>query len=216
MNRGGGRSPVTARDQAGFTLIELLAAVLLTALIMGPLAAWTISTVRQQGMMGEHLSNAVSTGRISSTFSEDVASARNVAVSGASGDCPGGPGAGGGAPGGGGGGGAGVGPNAAWFMQSRGLNDGSTLADMAGACDQLGIAVSGSGTSVDLEPLLHRTAEQGPDRPLAVTFRPVGPDLDARAETVDHVIRQCRRLAGSVPLARLTITDLDATAAAFG
>lgn len=95
MNRGGGRSPVTARDQAGFTLIELLAAVLLTALIMGPLAAWTISTVRQQGMMGEHLSNAVSTGRISSTFSEDVASARNVAVSGASGDCPGGPGAGG-------------------------------------------------------------------------------------------------------------------------
>ena len=112
-----------------------------------------------------------------------------------------------------------------WHTWLRALRDGTItipcradheLADMAGACDQLGIAVSGSGTSVDLEPLLHRTAEQGPDRPLAVTFRPVGPDLDARAETVDHVIRQCRRLAGSVPLARLTITDLDATAAAFG
>jgi beta-glucosidase len=111
-----------------------------------------------------------------------------------------------------------------WHTWLRALRDGTItipgradreLADMAGACDQLGIATSGTGTSNDLEQLLHRTAEQGPDRPLAVTFRPAGPDRDARAETIDHVVRQCRALATSVPLQRLTLTDLDATAHAL-
>ena len=53
------------------------------------------------------------------------------------------------------------------------------LADLAGSCDVLGIATSDAH---DLEPLLHRTADMGPDRPLAVTFRPTGADIDARAE----------------------------------
>jgi hypothetical protein len=111
-----------------------------------------------------------------------------------------------------------------WHTWLRALRDGTVtipgradreLAGMAGSCDQLGIAVSGSGARVDLEPLLHRAAEQGPDRPLAVTFRPIGPDPDARAEAVDAAVREVRRLASSVPLARLTITDLGATAHAL-
>ncbi len=85
------------------------------------------------------------------------------------------------------------------------------LADLAGACDVLGIAVSG-GTGTDLEPLLHRCAEQGPDRPLAVTLRPTGPDLDARAEAVATVLGRARGLASSVPLHHVTVTDLDALA----
>ena len=107
-----------------------------------------------------------------------------------------------------------------WHTWLRALRDGTVtipgradreLADMAGACDHLGIAVSG-GAGVDLEPLLHRVAEQGPDRPLALTFRPVGPDPDARAEAVDAVLRRATELAASLPLVRVTVTDLDALA----
>lgn len=107
-----------------------------------------------------------------------------------------------------------------WHTWLRALRDGTVtipgradreLADLAGACDVLGIAVSG-GTGTDLEPLLHRCAEQGPDRPLAVTFRPTGPDLDARAEAVATVLGRARGLASSVPLHHVTVTDLDALA----
>ncbi|MDQ2678343.1 MAG: PKD domain-containing protein [Actinomycetota bacterium] len=87
--------PGRRRNQAGFTLIELLLAAALTAILVGPLAAWTITTVRQHGAMGEHLSNATATGRVSSAFVGDVASARTV-TAGAGGDCTGGgPGGGG-------------------------------------------------------------------------------------------------------------------------
>ena len=83
--------PATARwqDQAGFTLLELLLAIALTALLVGPLAAWTITIVRQQGAMGEHLSNATSTGRVRAAFDSDVASARTV-TAGVTSDCTGG------------------------------------------------------------------------------------------------------------------------------
>ena len=84
-----------SREQAGVTLIELLLGIALTAIIIGPLAAWTISTVRQQGMAGDLLSNAVSTGRVGATFTADVASARTVTAVGTLADCAGGPGAGG-------------------------------------------------------------------------------------------------------------------------
>ena len=111
-----------------------------------------------------------------------------------------------------------------WHTWLRALRDGTItipgradreLADLAGSCDQLGIAVSGS-TAVDLEPLLHRTAEEGPGRPLAITFRPTGPDRDARGETVDIVTRRAAELARSFPLARITFTDLDAVSVARG
>jgi hypothetical protein len=111
-----------------------------------------------------------------------------------------------------------------WHTWLRSLRDGTItipgradreLADLAGSCDQLGVAVSG-GTSLDLEPLLHRVADQGPDRPLAVTFRPTGNDRDERAEAVDVAVRRVRSLAGSLPVERLTFTDLDAASLALG
>lgn len=107
-----------------------------------------------------------------------------------------------------------------WHTWLRALRDGTItipgradreLSDLAGSCDQLGIAASGS-TADDLEPLLHRTAEEGPGRPLAITFRPTGPDRDARGEAVDVVTRRAVELARSFPLDRLTFTDLDAVA----
>ncbi len=111
-----------------------------------------------------------------------------------------------------------------WHTWLRALRDGTItipgradreLADLAGSCDQLGIAASGN-TAADLEPLLHRTAEEGPGRPLAITFRPTGPDRDARGETVDIVSRRVDELARSFPLTRLTFTDLDAISVARG
>ena len=111
-----------------------------------------------------------------------------------------------------------------WHTWLRALRDGMItipgradreLADLAGSCDQLGIAMSGSDAS-DLEPLLHRTAEEGPGRPLAITFRPTGRDRDARGEAVDLVERRAGELRSSFPLERLTFTDLDAVAVARG
>lgn len=111
-----------------------------------------------------------------------------------------------------------------WRLWLRGLSDGIVsipgradreLPDLAGAFDQLGIALSGAGP-VDLEALLHRVAEQGPEAPLAVTFRPTGPDRDARAEAVHDTLAFVRRLAAGLPLERITFTDLDATAHALG
>ncbi len=75
--------------QAGLTLVELLLAIALTALLVVPLGSWTITIVRQQGAMGEHLSNATATGRTRAAFHTDVASARTVTV-GPVGDCTGG------------------------------------------------------------------------------------------------------------------------------
>lgn len=107
-----------------------------------------------------------------------------------------------------------------WHTWLRALSDGSItipgradreLADLAGSCDVLGIATSG-GADTDLEALVQRTAEQGPDRPLAITFRPSGDDLDARAEAVDSMISETRRLATSMPITMFTTTDLQAHA----
>ncbi|MBI5088732.1 MAG: hypothetical protein HZB15_07730 [Actinobacteria bacterium] len=108
-----------------------------------------------------------------------------------------------------------------WRTWLRALRDGTItipgradreLADLAGSCDVLGIATS---DAADLEALLHRTADQGPDRPLAVTFRPTGPDLDARAEIAHGVIDALRGLARSLPVERVTMTDVDACARAM-
>jgi hypothetical protein len=107
-----------------------------------------------------------------------------------------------------------------WRTWLRALRDGVVtipgradreVADLAGACDVLGIATS---DAADVEALLHRTADEGPDRPLAVTFRPNGPDLDARAEIAHDVIDHLRGLTASLPLTRVTITDVNACARA--
>jgi Glycosyl hydrolase family 1 len=111
-----------------------------------------------------------------------------------------------------------------WHTWLRALRDGTItipgradreLPDLAGACDQLGIAVSGADGGA-LEGLLHRVAEQGPDRPLAVTFRPTGPDREARAEAASDAIDRCRALASSMPISRLTIADLESLSVALG
>jgi hypothetical protein len=111
-----------------------------------------------------------------------------------------------------------------WQTWLRALRDGTItipgradreLADLAGSCDQLGIAASGA-TATMLEPLLHRTTEDGPDRPIAITFRPLGPDRDARGEAVDLVSRRVDELARSFPIERLTFTDLDSMSVALG
>lgn len=110
-----------------------------------------------------------------------------------------------------------------WHTWLRALRDGTItipgradreLADMAGSCDVLGIAISGE-RDLDLEALVQRTAEEGPDRPLAITFRPRGNDLDARAEVIDAVLADTRRLMSSLPIERFTTTDLDAYAHAL-
>jgi hypothetical protein len=107
-----------------------------------------------------------------------------------------------------------------WRTWLRALRDGTItipgradreLADLAGSCDVVGIATSDAG---DLEALLHRTADQGPDRPLAVTLRPDGPDLDARAEVTHDAIADLTALTASLPLERLTVTDVEACARA--
>lgn len=107
-----------------------------------------------------------------------------------------------------------------WRTWLQGLRDGTVgvpgradrdVAELAGACDQLGIAVSGTGVG-ELEALLHRVADQGPERPLALTFRPLGPDLDARAEAVHEVRRFAERVAAHLPLKRVTFTDAEALA----
>jgi hypothetical protein len=108
-----------------------------------------------------------------------------------------------------------------WHTWLRALRDGTItipgradreLADLAGSCDVLGIATS-DGT--DLEPLLHRTADGGPDRPLAVTFRPVGTDLDQRAEIAHDVVSNLAGLSNSLPIQRVTFTDVEACARAM-
>ncbi len=108
-----------------------------------------------------------------------------------------------------------------WHTWLRALRDGTItipgradreLADLAGACDVLGIATSDAG---DLEPLLHRTADQGPDRPLAVTFRPVGANVEARAEVADTVRSTLSALTSSLPITRVTFTDVEACARAI-
>ena len=63
-----------------------------------------------------------------------------------------------------------------WGVWLDGLREGTfripgraerELADLAGACDIVGLAVRD-----DAETVLYRAAEQGPERPLALTFRP--------------------------------------------
>ncbi|MDO8362677.1 MAG: family 1 glycosylhydrolase [Actinomycetota bacterium] len=95
-----------------------------------------------------------------------------------------------------------------WGVWLGGLADGMVripgradreVAELAGACDIVGLAVR-SG----VETALHRAAEQGPERPLAVTFRPEGATDTARADSVAAMWRDVRG-AGSM-VAAVTIT----------
>lgn len=75
------------------------------------------------------------------------------------------------------------------------------LPDLAGACDILGIA-----TRSDVETALYRAAEQGPARPMALTFRPLGATDGERAGAIETMWRGVRRSAEELQLRSVTIT----------
>ncbi len=77
------------------------------------------------------------------------------------------------------------------------------LADLAGACDVLGLALRGG-----VEAALHRAAEQGPDRPLALTVRPLGSTDTECADSISAMWRDVRAAQGSLPILSVTATPL--------
>jgi hypothetical protein len=97
-----------------------------------------------------------------------------------------------------------------WGLWLDGLNDGIVripgryerpLADFAGSCDVLGIAVR-----TQVETCLYRAAEQSHDRPLALTFRPVGDTDGLRAQSITAMWAEARRAGESVALQSVTVT----------
>lgn len=86
------------------------------------------------------------------------------------------------------------------------------LPDLAGACDVLGIAVSS-----DVAAALDRCAEQGPERPLAITFRPLGTTDSECAQSISGMWRDARVVATSRAITSVTATPfLDSPAQAGG
>lgn len=99
-----------------------------------------------------------------------------------------------------------------WGLWLDGLSNGNVripgrydreLPDLAGACDVLGLAVRG-----DVANMLDRAADQGPERPLAITFRPTGDTDSARADSVAAMWRDVRRAEASYRIASVTVTPL--------
>ena len=99
-----------------------------------------------------------------------------------------------------------------WGLWLGGLTDGvvripgradKPLTDLDGACDIVGIALRDGA-----EAAIHRAAEQGPERPMAVTFRPMG-DTDAqRSQAITTMWRGVREANSQVPITAVTITPL--------
>ena len=99
-----------------------------------------------------------------------------------------------------------------WELWLGGLRDGvvripgradRTLADLAGACDIVGLAVR-----TDVESTLHRAAESGPPRPLWLTFRPTGSTDAEQAASTASMWRDVRGAAGELDVAGVTAADL--------
>jgi hypothetical protein len=97
-----------------------------------------------------------------------------------------------------------------WRLWMQGLHDGIVnipgradreVPDLAGACDVIGIAVRS-----DVETVLYRAAEMAPDRPLAITYRPVGDSDSQRASSIESMWRELRRAAEELPLDLVSIT----------
>jgi beta-glucosidase len=77
------------------------------------------------------------------------------------------------------------------------------LADLAGACDVVGIVVRHEH---DVLGLLHRTAEQAPERPLAVTLLlPTGADA-GREAAVERYLAGATEAATGLPLATMAVS----------
>jgi len=97
-----------------------------------------------------------------------------------------------------------------WGLWLGGLRDGVVripgraemeLADLEGACDVVGLAMR-----TDIEAGLYRVADQGPDRPLSLTYRPVGDTDTQRAQHTQAMWHEVRRAAAEVGLRSVTIT----------
>ena len=98
-----------------------------------------------------------------------------------------------------------------WGVWLDGLREGTyfipgraerELADLQGACDIVGLAVRD-----DVETVLYRAAEQGPaERPMALTFRPLGTTDAERARSVQTMWREARRAGEELTIASVTIT----------
>ena len=73
------------------------------------------------------------------------------------------------------------------------------LADLAGACDIVGIA-----TRSQAERLLYRTADMAPDFPLALTYKPTGSTEAQRAEDSERMFIQADRAALELDLRWIT------------
>ncbi len=80
------------------------------------------------------------------------------------------------------------------------------LADLDGACTVVGLAMRS-----DVEAGLQRAGEQGPERPLAVTFRPLGDSDGQRAQSITAMWRDVRRTAGELTITSVTITPFTDT-----
>lgn len=86
------------------------------------------------------------------------------------------------------------------------------LPDLAGACDVLGVVANS-----DIAATLDRCAEQGPERPLALTFRPVGSTDSECAQSASAMWRDVRLVATSRAITSVTATPfLDSPAPAGG
>lgn len=99
-----------------------------------------------------------------------------------------------------------------WGLWLGGLADGVVripgradrpLADLAGACDVIGLALRG-----EVETALYRAAEQGPPRPLAVTFRPAGTTDREQAGSTTTMWQHVRRAAGDLSVVAVTAATL--------
>jgi hypothetical protein len=99
-----------------------------------------------------------------------------------------------------------------WDLWLQGLHDGTIsipgradreLADLAGSCDVLGIVVADVDESLGA---VLRTAEMGPDRPLAITLiTPPGKDAD-RVTVVERFEVACGEAAEGAPLEAMALS----------
>lgn len=101
-----------------------------------------------------------------------------------------------------------------WGLWLEGLRDGIVripgradreLADLAGACDVVGVVVRHERDALGL---IHRTAEMAPDRPLSVSFVcPAGSDAD-RENAIERYLQQTDEAASGTPLVAVGVTPV--------
>ncbi|MFZ4721152.1 MAG: family 1 glycosylhydrolase [Ilumatobacteraceae bacterium] len=75
------------------------------------------------------------------------------------------------------------------------------LADLQGAVDVIGLALR-----ADVETCVYRTAEQGLDRPLALTYKPTGDTDGERATRMTAMWREVDRATDQIPMAYVAAT----------